>query len=225
MMKITHIITGLSTGGAETMLYKLLKHMDRSKFLCEVISLTDLGPVAQDIKSLGVSVQALGMSRGIPDPRYLWKLIRIIRRHQPCIVQTWMYHSDLIGGLSARLAGKIPVIWNLRQSNLSAQVNKKLSLLTAKICAWFSGILPDKILCNSEAARQAHIKFGYQLGPIMVIPNGFDPSTFKPDASARSSVRQELGISQTALVIGLVGRFDPQKDHRTFLQAMGLLKK
>ena len=54
-MKIVHVITGLSTGGAEMMLYKLLSRMNADEFDSEVISLTDAGPVADKIKMFGCS--------------------------------------------------------------------------------------------------------------------------------------------------------------------------
>jgi glycosyltransferase involved in cell wall biosynthesis len=58
---------------------------------------------------------------------------------------------------------------------------------------------------------------------MIVIPNGFDLTHFKPDPFSRESVRQELGIAKDALLIGLVGRFDPKKDHDTFLRAAAFL--
>ena len=50
-VKVVHVITGLNTGGAEMMLYKLISAMDRAVFDCEVISLTDIGPTGKNIQS------------------------------------------------------------------------------------------------------------------------------------------------------------------------------
>ncbi|MCK4830184.1 glycosyltransferase, partial [bacterium] len=87
------------------MLYKLVSSMDRDKFKIQVVSLTDIGPIGKKIEDLGISVRALGMKRGTPDPRMLFKLTRWLKKDRPDIIQTWMYHSDLMGGLAARLAG------------------------------------------------------------------------------------------------------------------------
>ena len=65
-IKVTHIITGLDTGGAETALYRLLAATRSAEFTSEVISLTDIGPVGERIEQLGIPVRALGMKRGIP---------------------------------------------------------------------------------------------------------------------------------------------------------------
>jgi glycosyltransferase involved in cell wall biosynthesis len=52
-----------------------------------------------------------------------------------------------------------------------------------------------------------------------VIPNGFDTDVFRPDAEARARVRRELAVADDAVLVGLPARFDPQKDHATFLTA------
>ena len=133
-MKIIHIITGLSTGGAEMMLYKLLSQMNGDEFNSEVISLTDAGPVADKIRMLGIPIYALGMKRGKPNPGALIKLSTLLRKKNPDLVQTWLYHSDLIGGLAAKLAGNIRTFWSIRQSNIDVDSNKKSTIWTAKAC-------------------------------------------------------------------------------------------
>lgn len=222
MIKIVHVITGLSTGGAEMMLFKLLSCTDRSAFDVSVVSLTAPGPLAAKIEALGIGVTTLGMHRGVPDPRTLARLVKLFRQQSPDLVQTWMYHSDLLGGVAARLAG-IPVLWNIRHSNLDAGVNKKMTILTARLCAVLSRFVPHRIICNSETARKVHARLGYRDQLFEVIPNGFDANTFFPDPAASREVRRELGIADGGLLIGLVARFDPQKDHFTFISAAGRL--
>jgi len=95
----------------------------------------------------------------------------------------------------------------------------------ARACSNLSRCLPDRILCCSEAARKAHVEFGYPADKMTVVPNGFDLSLFKPDRVARDTVRQELGLDPDVLLVGLIGRFDPQKNHAGFLQAAGLLHR
>ena len=224
-MKILHLITGLSTGGAEIMLYKLVSKMDRDEFEIQIISLTDIGPIGEKIHDLGIPVRSLGMKRGIPDPYMLLKLTKCLRRYAPDIIQTWMYHADLVGGLAAKLDGKFPVVWGIRHSNLDSEGNKRSTVWTAKICAKLSRWLPVKIVCCSEASRRVHTALGYDPERMVVIPNGFDLNLFKPDLEGGTLVRQELGIPEDTILIGMAGRFDPQKDHRNFIKAAALLQK
>lgn len=221
--RVTHVITGLNPGGAEMMLYKLLGEMDRSRFDPLVVSLLDKGTIGPRIGALGVPVRALGMRRGVPNPLAILKLARWLQQAKPDVIQTWMYHADLIGGLAARLAGDIPVAWGIRHSNLDPQGSKRSTIWTAKTCARLSHWLPIHIVCCSEASRRVHAALGYATHKMTVIPNGFDLNTFKPDYAAQISVRQDLDIPESVVLIGLVGRFDPQKDHRNFIEAAALL--
>ncbi|HEY2823632.1 MAG TPA: glycosyltransferase [Candidatus Acidoferrum sp.] len=226
MIGVTHIIAGLAPDGAEKMLHRLVLGMDSNRFENEVISLTDLGPMTENFQSAGVRVRALGMSRGSANPYYLAKLAGWLRKlPAQQIIQTWMYHADLVGGLAAKLAGCSGLVWNIRHSELHPGVDKRHTIWTAKACAMLSSRLPRKIICASESSRTFHEKLGYAYDRMEVIPNGFDLDLFRPDAAARAAVRNELGIAPSTLLIGYVARKHPVKDHRTFLEAAGLLHK
>jgi glycosyltransferase involved in cell wall biosynthesis len=222
-LRVGHIITGLNTGGAEMMLCKLLSRMNREVFEAEVISLTDIGPIGKKIQALGVPVRALGMRRGVPNPLGVLRLACWLRKGRPQIIQTWMYHADLIGGLASRLAAGSAVVWGIHHSNLEPQGSRRTTIWTARACARLSHWLPARIVCCSEASRRVHTGLGYAADKMMVILNGFDLQVYRPDPAARLSVRQELGIPEEAPLIGLVGRFDPQKDHGNFVQAAARL--
>lgn len=223
MIKVTFIITNLGTGGAETMLFKLLQRMDRSRFEPIVISLVGLGEIGPRIGVLGIPVYVLGMSRGIPNPLMIFKLARLLRRVKPDLVHTWMYHADLLGGIAARLAGCSVVLWGLRHSNLSKTENKKTTLLTVKICAKLSLWVPTRILSCSIRAKEVHAAAGYCKEKIHVIPNGFELDRFLPDPVARYSVRSELGLSVDVPLVGFIARYDPLKNHAGFIMAAALL--
>jgi len=223
---VTHIITSLAPDGAEKMLLRLVSAMDSTRFDNEVISLTDLGPMTEKFQAAGIRVRALGMKPGSANPYYLAKLAGWLRKlPDQQIVQTWMYHADLVGGLAAKLAGCSGLVWNVRHSELHPGVDKRHTIWTAKACAALSSHLPRRIICVSEASRTFHEKLGYAHDRIEVIPNGYDLDLFRPDATAREAVRGELGVSPSTVLIGYVARKHPVKDHRTFLEAAGLLHK
>ena len=216
---VTHIITDLSTGGAEIMLLKLLSHIDRQRFDSRVISLTNSGPIGDRLEALDIPVQALRMRPGIPDPIAIFRLAGWLRSNPPALVQTWMYHADLVGGVAARLAGREPVIWGIRNSNLDVVHSRRSTRWTVRVCTFLSRWVPQRIVSCSETARRIHAGLGYAADKMIVIPNGFNLDLYCPDGQAGVSVRQELGISANAKLVGLVARFDPQKDHRSFIQA------
>ncbi|HMH50511.1 MAG TPA: glycosyltransferase [Candidatus Acidoferrum sp.] len=218
-IRLLHVITTLSTGGAEVNLYKLLSTIDHRRFACDVISLTNIGPIGDRIRALGVPVQSLGLRRGRPNPAGILRLAGLLRRRRPDLVQTWMHHADLIGGLATLLAGRIPVVWNVQLGSLVPEGTSRLTRLTVRACVALSSKVPRKIICNSEAGRQLHASLGYPAPRMTVIPTGFDVSTFRPDPGSRLALRRELALAPGTPLVGLVARFDPYKDHQTFVDA------
>lgn len=217
-IKVLHLISSLDVGGAETSLYKLLSRMDRQRFDLHVACLIDIGQTGFRIQQLGIPVTALHMQRGRPSLAGFWRLAQLLRRERPHILQTWLYHADLLGIMAAQIVRAPQVVWNLRASNMDMSRYRWLSGWTVRACARLSG-LPRAVITNSEAGRAFHMQIGYHPRHWRLIPNGVDTQQFVPDPMARESVRSELGIAADALLIGLVARFDPMKDHATFLRA------
>lgn len=226
-MKVVHIINCLDAGGAETMLLRLISQVERSRFQPEVISLTDLGEIADKLRLDDVPVRALGLRRDamVHSPNAIFRLAGWLRRSQPDLIQTWMYHSNVVGGLAAKLAGRAPLIWSIRQTNVDLASVRLRTSLVARGAALLSKALPDHILYNSHVSRRAHAALGYGDERASVIPNGFDLVTYRPAPAARAAMRRELGLDVERPLVGLVARYDPQKDHATFVAAAGLLHR
>ena len=222
---VVHIITGLPVGGAQTMLSEIVRRQQQAGDRLLVISLTELGAVGEQLRQGGVQVRALAMNRSLPSPFDLLRLRRLIKDFAPDLVQTWMYHADLIGGLAARLAGIHSVVWNIRHGDLRSGVDKRTTILTARLCGFLSRWVPRLILCNSHHATGIHEKLGYQRQRLKVVPNGIDVEKYCPLPNAAASVRMELGLNDKARLVGLVARFDPQKDHRRFIAAAEIVAR
>jgi glycosyltransferase involved in cell wall biosynthesis len=222
--KIVHIITGLATGGAETMLLKVLSRIDRSRFDSIVVSLMKREAVAEKIESFGIQVHSMDMKPGkIPGIGFL-HLVRLLRRLKPDIIQGWMYHGNLAAQLAAfLLPGRIQVLWNIRGTNTNLSKEKFLTALSIWLGARFSGF-PVKIINNSRTSALDHEKeLCYRSGKWVIIPNGFDVELFVRSSEARTRFRSSLNLKQDAFLIGLVGRYHLVKDHRTFLKAAAIL--
>src|SRR5947207_10863930 len=118
MLTVLHLITGLDTGGAEGVLARLVTLTGRIRFRSVVVSMTDTGALGPVIAGAGIPVEALGIRRGRVDPRGVTRLVRVLRSYRPDIVQTWLYHADLLGLIAARL-GYVPhLAWNIRCSDM-----------------------------------------------------------------------------------------------------------
>jgi glycosyltransferase involved in cell wall biosynthesis len=219
--RILHVITDLGCGGAEMMLVKLLHGLDRDAFECEVVSMTDAGELGPRIEALGLPVHALDMRAGVPDPRGLVRLAQRLRQRPPDLVHAWMVHADLLAGIAARMAGGLPVVWELQQGPPVAFAGSLVARWLTRCCARLAPCLALRTIFCDEAGCEAHARLGFPARGLVVIPNGIDVAQFHPDAGARAGVRRELAIPATAPLVGLFARVDPQKDHRTFLEAAG----
>jgi glycosyltransferase involved in cell wall biosynthesis len=224
-MKVLFIITNLLTGGAEMMLLKLLSRIDRSHFQCRVISLVSLGTIGPRIEATGIPVLEIGMQPGWVDMTRWLHLVKEIHAFKPAIVQTWMYHANLLGGAAAKLAGTPHVVWNLRHCNLDPSLNKLHTRLTARFCAGLSHWIPTRILSNSGVSAEVHQLLGYDGRRMLIIPNGFEIDRFKPDIASRVAFRNELGLTPHTPLIGLMGRYDAQKNHAGFLRAAAIIAR
>jgi len=222
---VLYVISDLSVGGAEMMLYKLLAETDRTRFEPVVVSLMEGGTLRSRVEALGVKVHTVGVSPKLPTPLDLWRLVRLTRRLDPDLVVGWMYHSCLavqLAGLFSK--SKAAALWSIHYSVGPLAAEKRLTAAVIRACAWLSR-MPRRIIYVSRDGRAKHGPVGFSTENGCVIPNGVDAEAFKPSAEARASVRAELGIDDGALLVGMVSRYHPMKDHANFLRAAALLSE
>lgn len=217
MKKIVHIITGLNNGGAEMMLYKLLKYSNKSQYKHEVISMMDKGIIGEKIEALGIKVHTLNMKRGIPNIKAISKASKIIKTCDT--IQTWMYHADFFGTLLSIINRK-KLIWGIRHSTLVKGVEKRSTIFLAKINAKLSKT-PIRIIINSEKAIKTHTEIGYLKQNMIVIPNGFETDFFY---KRENDYRSKLGIADNRVVLFRAARWHPMKGYDVLLKAVKLLK-
>ena len=216
-MRVAHILNCAAVGGTEMMLYKLIKNSPQVEHC--VFTLLESGRVGDMIEQLGVPVRPMHvLKRGIPRFGALKGLTTSLRDWRPDVIQTWAYHADLAGLYGAWKLG-VPIVWSIRHGTLDKRIDSKKSLLSAKICAWFSRV-PHKIVFNSRAARLVNARFGYDTSRMLHIPNGFELDVFKPSSERRTKLREQLRLNPTDRLVGMCGRFHPHKGQQDFVSAM-----
>lgn len=222
-MHILHIITGLGDGGAEAVLYRMCK-FDK-EFKHTVISLGGQEKYVSMLKNLDISVHALDFSNKTINLYGLYKLYKHIRKIKPDVVQTWMQHADLIGGVIAKLAGIKNIFWGVHYAFLIREHDKKINILIYRINIILSHILPKKIIYCAYEAKKAQENNGFCKRKGLVIQNGYDYDNFIKDRSAGLNFRNEIGVDNDVFLIGHVGRYDPNKDLTNLICAVSLLNK
>ncbi len=218
-----HVITGLDMGGAEMMLLKLLS-ASREYWQSIVVSLKDEGMIGPSIAKLGVPVECLHLHPHAPNPVRFLSLLSLTRKFRPQVIQGWMPHGNVAASLTQFVSRvRAPVIWNVRMS-LDMVDGEKLTTLGLIGLGAFLSRHPTAIIYNSVSGAKQHEKRGYRRARSAVISNGFDCDLFRPDGEAHYRVCQQLGLESNAILIGLVARLHPAKDHSGFLQAASLVR-
>lgn len=219
-MKIIHVITGLGDGGAENTLYKICKFDNLNKHI--VISLKSPDKYSILLRKNGIKVYHLKMNfLSIGKFIYLFKLLKFLEGD---VIQTWLIHGDLIGGLAAKLAGFDNIIWNVRYSNLDFNKKNFLNILLVKILSKLSFFIPKAVVVVSKSAKKNCEKISYDKKKLILISNGCDLLSFKPSIKQKFLFRKRYNLKNNIPILGNVARYTPMKDHLNLIKSLSLLK-
>jgi glycosyltransferase involved in cell wall biosynthesis len=225
-VKILHVISGLTTGGAEVLLCNLAIRLRLQGHDSVVVCLGPGGALASRLEAAGIPVHVLGHAKGPGIFPALWKLGHLARRERPDAIQGWMSHGNLAALLAAacfRSPQRPPVYWSIHQSLYTLRSESLTNAALILLCGLLSP-LPRAIVYVSRMSARQHIGRGYSAEKAVVIPVGFDLQAFAPGpTAARVDTRLRLGLDPDKIWIGLVGRDDPKKDPRNFLRAAALV--
>ncbi|MFF0778665.1 glycosyltransferase [Streptomyces sp. NPDC003720] len=217
-MRALHVITGLGVGGAEQQLRLLLRHLPAR---CDVVTLTNPGPVADGLAADGVRVTHLGMS-GNRDVAALPRLARVIRRGRYDLVHTHLYRACLYGRIAARIAGVRAVVATEHSLGDSQMEGRPL---TAGVRALYLAgeRLGRTTVAVSPTVADRLTRWGVPRPRIAVVPNGVDLDGFRFDPERRRLTRARLGLPDDAFVVGGIGRLAPGKRFDVLIRALALL--
>ncbi|MEU3156881.1 glycosyltransferase [Streptomyces griseoincarnatus] len=217
-MRALHIITGLGVGGAEQQLRLLLRHLPVN---CDVVTLTNPGPVAEGLRADGVRVLHLGMA-GNRDVGVLPRLVKVIRSGGYDLVHTHLYRACVYGRLAARVAGVRAVVateHSLGDSQMEGRA------LTQGVRALYlaSERLGSATVAVSPTVADRLKRWGVPAPRIEVVPNGIELDRFRFDPERRERTRRRLGLPDGAFVVGGVGRLAPGKRFDVLVRALARL--
>lgn len=213
--RLMFVTSGLSRGGAEGFLTRLVEGLAARGHACAVVSLGKNDPLAAGLAAHGVEVDEVGSGW----TGALLSLRRRARAFRPDVVQGWMYRGNLGANLAAAAVRPRPALaWSVRQGLGDLDVSPRgTKLMVAWNARWSDR--PFAIVYNAfEAARQ-HEGAGFEAARTRIIPNGIDVTGFAHDLEARRRMRAALGLGDDAFVVGMLARWHPVKNHRGFVQA------
>jgi len=217
-MKIQFLIRSLHHGGAERQLVELVKGLHRQGHSVLVTVLYGGGPLERDLREIGVHVDIMDKKGRWDVFGFLQRLVLSVRREKPDVLNGYLPVSNLLTILLKAFFPRVKMVWWIGAAYVDLQRYDRMSKLIFKAECLFSRIA-DLIIVNCQAGKDYYLQYGFPVNRTVVIPNGYDIERFKPDQESRKRVRAEWGIKDNEILIGMVGRIDPMKDHPNFLNA------
>jgi glycosyltransferase involved in cell wall biosynthesis len=209
--RVAYLITSSGLGGAEMEVFHLAGAFRRRGWEVAVISMLPLEPPISNLRATGVRTYSLGMRQGVPDPRGLLRLVRVLRSWRPDVLHAHMVHANLLARIS-RLLVRTPVVISTMHSEnegapwryLAYRVTHRLSDLTTTV--------------SHTALTEATRRRAAPAGSIALVPNGLDTAAYARDERIRAETRRALGLRDSFTWLS-VGRLTAAKGHVDMIRA------
>ena len=218
MKRLLCIVGGMNAGGAETFLMKVYRMLDTTKYQMDfAVAITEKGYYDDEISQRGgiiyhITPKSKGLIKNFNSIRKLVK-----ENQYEYVLRTSQHSLSALELLAARMGGAR--VRAFRSSNSNTTSGSKKQMLLHKMCSfmpkWFANV---RIAPSTEAAEFMFGKACINKGRAKLLHNGIDLSVYRYDESGRISVREDLGVSDTTLLVGHVGRFNQQKNHAFLLE-------
>jgi glycosyltransferase involved in cell wall biosynthesis len=215
--RVMLVTTSLMRGGAETQVFLIAMELRRRGVDVHVVSLVEPEAYVPELAAGGIAFSCLRMRPGLPDPRAVMRLARLVRTVRPDVVHSHMVHANLLARV-VRLVAPMPVLVSTAHSfnegarwrDLAYRWTDRMASLTTNVCA----VAVDRYVQTGAVPRSR----------IRRVPNGLEPAEFARDEAVRARVRGELGVTDRFVWLA-VGRLEPVKDYPTLFRALAVLRE
>ncbi|MEG1872595.1 MAG: glycosyltransferase family 1 protein [Ruthenibacterium sp.] len=213
-LRVAQMIGKMNTGGVRTIVLDYYRRMDKAAVQFDFFVDADSHDVPYaEIEAAGGRVFVVPPYQRLP--QYLRALIRLFKENHYTVVHAHINTLCVFPLFAAWLAG-VPV--RICHSHSTAHKSEgKRALLKYLLRPFARVFATDAFACGEKAGRWLYGDHCFDSGRVFVLPNAVDTPRFVYDAAARDSLRKELGIAQDAFVVGHVGRFMHQKNHKGLL--------
>ena len=219
---IGHLVHGLTVGGAERLALRMGEHLPADEFRVSYLCLDELGTWGTDLQRAGGAVHLLNRRPGF-DWRCARRLAALVRRERIDLVHAHQYTPFFYALAARHLRSRPPILFTEHGRWFPDFPRPKRMLFNRALLG-----RRDRVVGVGEAVRRALVvNEGIPAGRVRVIYNGVDLTPYgnpaRDRATIRHSVRAELGIPDSALLLAQVARLDDLKDHATAVRAMALV--
>lgn len=226
-LKIAFLIPSLDAGGAQRQFVQLATGLSRRGHEITVITFLPGGRYWDELANCqAVRVVALGQRRRQDrlalGPRLLpliGRLRQVLRQERPDVLYSALHIANLLAWLATFGGRKLPLVWGVRASHQDLPWRRRLPF---ECCRLLSGSV-DLVIANAHSGLSAYSAVGYSGRNSAIIANGIDTDLLYQDRRSGEILRREWKVANHEVLIGVVGRLAPVKDHATFLAAAAQL--
>lgn len=205
------ILTGLNYAGAENQVVQLCREFLNRGHQPMIVSMIKPEAYLDELDKLGVEVRTLGMTKGVPDPRAVFRLRRIVQQFRPDIVHSHLVHANILARVTRLFISMPALICTAHNVNEGGKAREWLYRVTDPLCELTTNV-------SEEAVRQYVARKVVPAHKIRFVPNGITLDSFG-QAQASESLNKELDIKPGQFVWLAVGRLVPEKDYPNMLNA------
>jgi glycosyltransferase involved in cell wall biosynthesis len=208
-VRLAFCITELDAGGAERGLMQLVLGLDRSQWQSRVFCLGPPGPFASVLLDEGIPVRCFYAVHLWDAPRIVWEISHELRSWQPALLQTFLFHANILGRMAGRCARVPRIVCGQR-------VAERRASWYGRIDRWTDSCV-DRHVCVSQGVAAYCEQFvGLPREKLVVIPNGVELARFDTATPCDWTV---FGVPADGQVLIAIGRLEPQKGIDVLLNA------
>lgn len=219
--RVLCVLSALTAGGAETFLMKLCRALPPEEYQFDFIVSVEGGCYTQEVLDRGGRIYAVPLRT--KDPIGVFRgIVRIVRENDyDCVLKlgnTSIASFDLV---AAKMGGAKRLA--MRSCNAPRNLGIEDRVLNAALRPILNAITNVKIAPSEIAAE---FTFGKRRAhrDVHLLHNGVDLGEYKFDEHGRRRVREELFLNDR-FVVGHVGRFCKQKNHRYLLEVFSAIRE
>lgn len=224
MKRLLCLVSSMNSGGAETFLMKLYRVIDRSKYQMDFcVNIYEKGFYDDEIESLGGRIYHIP-PKSSDVTEYRKQLTQVVKEGQYRSVLR--ITSNAAGFMDLMLAKRAGAIRCCARSSNSSDGDNFTAWLAHRLGRFLYDRYVDvKIAPSDLAARYTFGKKAYDRGDVSILHNAVDLSVFQYNTEDRQKIRKEFQIAQNSLIVGHIGRFDVQKNHKYLLDVFAQIIK
>lgn len=221
-IRIAHIVGKWLGGGVEAVIMNYYRHIDRDKVQFDLICDNDSTNIPyEEIEKLGGKVILIPPYQKVF--KYIKELKRVLKEGQYKIVHSHINTLSVFPLYAAKKAG-VPV----RIAHSHSTTNKKewkKNLMKLALRPFAKTFATNYFACSELAGRWLFRDKTFDEGKVYVLNNAIDLDKFTYDEKIRKDKRKELKIKDDTIVIGHIGRFVEQKNHRGLIDIFNEIHK